>query len=69
MIASHSWGKVCEMWGFSNGYGNNFESQYVPFRCDNIAYEGYIAFVFNHYKLTPVTNGIGQAPQIVLRKV
>mmetsp|Transcript_15042 Transcript_15042/g.25404 ORF Transcript_15042/g.25404 Transcript_15042/m.25404 type:complete len:312 (-) Transcript_15042:96-1031(-) len=65
-------GKVCEMWGFSKGYGNNFDSQYVPFRCDDIegdAYEGYIAFVFDHYLLTPVTDGIGQAPQIVLRKV
>eukprot|EP00985_Skeletonema_marinoi_P030457 scaffold32165_cov147-Skeletonema_marinoi.AAC.3 len=65
-------GKVCEMWGYSNGYGNNFDSQYVPFRCDDIegdAFEGYIAFVFDHYKITPVTDGIGQAPQIVLRKV
>eukprot|EP00985_Skeletonema_marinoi_P028222 scaffold24333_cov80-Skeletonema_marinoi.AAC.2 len=65
-------GKVCEMWGFMNGYGNNFDSQYIPFQCDDIegdAYEGYIAYVYDHNKLTPVTDGIGQAPQIVLRKV
>jgi len=65
-------GKVCEMWGFSKGYGNNFDSQYIPFRCDDIegdAYEGYIASVFDHFLLTTVTDGIGQAPQIVLRKV
>jgi len=65
-------GKVCEMWGFMNGYGNNFDSQYIPFQCDDIegdAYEGYIAIVYDHNKLTPVTDGIGQAPQIVLRKV
>ena len=40
-------GRVCEMWGYSNGYGNNFDSQYIPFQCDDIggkAYEGYIAF-------------------------
>jgi len=65
-------GQVCEMWGFTNGYGNNFDSQYIPFRCDDIegdAYEGYIASVFDHFLLTTVTDGIGQAPQIVLRKV
>lgn len=65
-------GKVCEMWGYTNGYGNNFDSQYVPFHCDDIGgdeYEGYIAFVFDHRLLTPVTDGIGQAPQLVLRKV
>ena len=65
-------GRVCEMWGFSNGYGNNFDSQYIPFQCDDIggkAYEGYIAFVFDHYLLVPVTDGIGLAPQIVLRRV
>jgi hypothetical protein len=60
------------MWGFTNGYGNNFDSQYIPFRCDDIegdAYEGYIAYVFDHYLLNPVFYGAGQAPQIVLRKV
>jgi len=65
-------GQVCEMWGFTNGYGNNFDSQYIPFRCDDIegdAYEGYIAYVFDHLLLTPVFYGAGQAPQIVLRKV
>jgi len=65
-------GQVCEMWGFTNGYGNNFDSQYIPFRCDDIegdAYEGYIAYVFDQYLLTPVFYGAGQAPQIVLRKV
>lgn len=65
-------GRVCEMWGFSNGYGNNFDSQYIPFQCDDIggkAYEGYIAFVFDHFLLVPVTDGIGLAPQIVLKRV
>jgi len=65
-------GQVCEMWGYTNGYGNNFDSQYIPFRCDDIggdAYEGYIAYVFDHRLLTPVFYGAGQAPQIVVRKV
>jgi hypothetical protein len=63
-------GQVCEMWGYTNGYGNNFDSQYIPFRCADIggdAYEGYIAYVFDHRLLTPVFYGAGQAPQIVLR--
>ncbi len=65
-------GRVCEMWGYSNGYGNNFDSQYIPFQCDDIggdAYEGYIAYVFDHYLLRHVTDGIGLAPQIVLKRV
>ena len=65
-------GQVCEMWGYTNGYGNNFDSQYIPFQCDDIggdAYEGYIAFVFDHFLLTPVLDGIGQAPQIVLKRL
>eukprot|EP00985_Skeletonema_marinoi_P008664 scaffold3964_cov77-Skeletonema_marinoi.AAC.2 len=44
----------------------------IPFRCDDIggdAYEGYIAYVFDHRLLTPVFYGAGQAPQIVVRKV
>lgn len=60
------------MWGYTNGYGNNFDSQYIPFLCDDIggdAYEGYITFVFDHFLLTPVLDGIGQAPQIVLKRL
>ncbi len=65
-------GQVCEMWGFSNGYGNNFDSMYVPFKCDDIggsAYEGYFAYVFDHFTLRPVLYGAGQAPQFVLTKI
>jgi len=65
-------GQLCEMWGFRNGYGNNFDSQFVPFVCPDIegdAYEGYYSTMFDHNQLTLVTDGIGRAPQFVLRKV
>lgn len=65
-------GQVCEMWGFRNGYANNFDSQYIPFVCDDIAgdaYEGYISNVFDHNQLYNIENGIGQAPQFALTKL
>lgn len=65
-------GQLCEMWGFQNGYGNNFDSQYVPFVCPDIegdAYVGYFSNMFDHNQLTLVTDGIGRTPQFALRKV
>ena len=65
-------GKLCEMWGFKNGYANNWDSQYIPFKCDDIAgdaYEGYIANVFDHNQLYILEDGIGQAPQFSLTKL
>ncbi len=65
-------GELCEMWGFLKGYGNNFDSQFVPFQCDDIegdAYVGYFSNMFDHNQLTPITDGIGKAAQFVLKKV
>lgn len=65
-------GQLCEMWGFKNGYANNWDSQYIPFQCDDIdgdAYKGYIANVFDHNQLYILENGIGQAPQFSLTKL
>lgn len=65
-------GQVCEMWGYKNGYGNNFDSQFIPFSCPDIlgdSYEGYISNVFDHNQLNPIENGIGKGAQIVLKKV
>lgn len=65
-------GQLCEMWGFRNGYANNFDSQYIPFVCDDIAgdaYKGYISNVFDHNQLYNIEDGIGQAPQFALTKL
>ena len=65
-------GNVCKMWGYNNGYGSNFDSQYIPFSCPDIegdTYEGYITLAINHFNLSPVTAGVGYAPNLVLHKV
>lgn len=64
-------GQLCEMWGYTNGYGNNFDSQYIPFEITigKDDYEGYITGVFDHRLLLPPQGGISQAPGFSIWKV
>lgn len=71
-IYSITGGELCEMWGWTSGYGNNLDSQYLEIRCDDIdgsAYEGYLANVFDHRSLRPYLGGAGNAPGLVLNRV
>jgi len=64
-------GQLCEMWGYTNGYGNNFDSQYIPFEITigKDDYEGYITGVFDHRLLLPPQGGISASPQFSIWKV
>ena len=57
-------GQLCEMWGYTNGYGNNFDSQYIPFEITigKDDYEGYITGVFDHRLLLPPQGGNPRLP-------